>query len=101
MSENPFDDWPGFTLLDLRVDEKNEPIPNEFNEWRRKWGLRILDAFKAESELLDISLKAAENAARLEAVKEFVLSRREDIENDIEDSGMLKPILSYFMGAKG
>jgi len=36
----------------------------------------------------------------LEAVKEFVLSRREDIENDIEDFGMLKPILSYFMGAE-
>ena len=34
---------------------------------------------------------------RLEAVREFVLSRRDDIEKDIENFGMLKPILHYFL----
>jgi len=33
----------------------------------------------------------------LEPVKEFVLGRREDIENDIEDFGMLQPALNYFL----
>ena len=34
---------------------------------------------------------------KIEAVKEFVLSRRDDIEKDIEDFGMLKPVLNYFL----
>ncbi len=34
---------------------------------------------------------------RLETVREFVLSRRDDIEKDIEDFGMLKPVLKYFL----
>ena len=34
---------------------------------------------------------------RLEAVREFVLSRRDDIEQDTENFGMLKPILIYFL----
>ena len=34
---------------------------------------------------------------RLEAVREFVLSRRDDIEKDTENFGMLKPILLYFL----
>jgi len=33
----------------------------------------------------------------LEAVREFVLSRRDDIEKDMEDFGMLKPVLNYFL----
>jgi len=36
-------------------------------------------------------------AEKLEAVREFVLSRRSDIEKDIEDFGMLKPVLNYFL----
>ena len=38
-----------------------------------------------------------EKAEKLEAVREFVLSRRYDIEMDIENFGMLKPVLSYFL----
>lgn len=38
-----------------------------------------------------------ENDEKLEAVREFVLGRREDIEKDIEDLGMLKPVLEYFL----
>ncbi len=33
----------------------------------------------------------------LEAVREFVLSRRYDIEMDIENFGMLKDVLAYFL----
>ncbi len=33
----------------------------------------------------------------LETVREFVLSRRDDIEKDIEDFGMLKTVLDYFL----
>ncbi len=33
----------------------------------------------------------------LEAVREFVLSRRYDIEMDVENFGMLKPVLTYFL----
>ena len=35
--------------------------------------------------------------AKLEAVREFVLSRKYDIKMDIENFGMLKPVLSYFL----
>ena len=39
---------------------------------------------------------------KLEAVREFVLSRRYDIKMEIENFGMLKPVLSYFLEeAKG
>ena len=34
---------------------------------------------------------------KLESVREFVLSRRDDIENDTENFGMLKPVLNYFL----
>jgi len=33
----------------------------------------------------------------LEAVREFVLSRRDDIEMDLENFGMLKPVLTHFL----
>ena len=33
----------------------------------------------------------------LEAVKDFVLSRRDDIEKDVENFGMLNPVLNYFL----
>ena len=39
---------------------------------------------------------------KLEAVSEFILSRRADIEKDMEDFGMLLPVLNYFLEeAKG
>ncbi len=38
----------------------------------------------------------------LEAVREFVLIRRDDIEKDMENFGMLKPALDHFLEeAKG
>ncbi|GAH49736.1 unnamed protein product [marine sediment metagenome] len=33
----------------------------------------------------------------LEAVREFVLSRRDDIEKDMENFGMLQPVLDHFL----
>ncbi len=36
----------------------------------------------------------------LEAVREFILGRREDIEKDMEDLGMLLPVLEYFLEAE-
>ncbi len=33
----------------------------------------------------------------IEAVREFVLSRRADIEKDLENFGVLRPVLSYFL----
>jgi len=37
----------------------------------------------------------------LEAVRKFVLSRKYDIEMDIENFGILKPVLSYFLEEAG
>ena len=34
---------------------------------------------------------------KLESVRKFVLSRKYDIEMDIENYGMLKPVLNYFL----
>jgi len=34
---------------------------------------------------------------KLESVREFVLSRKYDIEMDVENFGMLKPVLNYFL----
>jgi len=42
-----------------------------------------------------------EKAEKLESVREFVLSRRYDIEMDIENFGMLKTVLSYFLEEAG
>ena len=33
----------------------------------------------------------------IEDVREFILSRKYDIEMDIENYGMLKPVLNYFL----
>lgn len=33
----------------------------------------------------------------LESVREFVLSREADIQLDLEDLGVLKPVLNYFL----
>lgn len=33
----------------------------------------------------------------LEAIRDFVLSRRDDIEKDVENFGMLKPVLKHFL----
>jgi len=38
---------------------------------------------------------------KLESVREFVLSRKYDIEMGIENFGMLRPVLSYFLEEAG
>jgi len=44
-----------------------------------------------------LRVKNKELEDNIEAVREFVLSRRADIEKDLENFGMLKPVLSYFL----
>jgi len=54
-----------------------------------------MSLYDVDCELGCRLLKSLRN--ELEAVKEFVLGRREDIENDIEDLGLLQPALNYFL----
>ena len=49
---------------------------------------KVIENLREEKKKLEDSL---------EAVREFVLSRRDDIEKDVEDFGMLKPVLNYFI----
>ena len=42
-----------------------------------------------------------EKVEKLEAVREFVLIHRDDIEKDMENFGMLKPVLNYFLEETG
>ena len=70
----------------------------EYNKLKRKADLwdqyAIYDNDKEEEILVKDLITAYE---KLEYVREFVLSRRSDIENDLEDFGMLKPVLNYFL----
>lgn len=61
--------------------------------WIREWredAHNLRELLKSHQDLVD----------RLEAVREFVLGRRNDIEDDIEDLGILKPALIYFLEEK-
>ena len=72
---------------------RNECIANkEKAEKFDRYNLHLLS-------LEDVGVWGAINKldAKLETVREFVLGRREDIEKDIEDLGMLKPVLEYFL----
>ncbi len=48
-------------------------------------------------KLQEVGFYAIELENKLEAAREFVLSRRSDIESYMEDFGMLKPVLNYFL----
>jgi len=50
-------------------------------------------------ELIAEGDRLKEKAEKLESVREFVLSRKYDIKMDIENFGMLKPILKHFLEA--
>jgi len=70
----------------------------EYDKLKRKADLwdqyAIYDNDKEEEILVKDLITAYE---KLEDIREFVLSRRSDIENDLEDFGMLKPVLNYFL----
>jgi len=70
----------------------------EYDKLKRKADLwdqyAIYDNDKEEEILVKDLITAYE---KLEDIREFVLSRRADIENDMEDFGMLKPVLNYFL----
>lgn len=70
--------------------------------WRRLFALalegRIVAVITRYGDNLAFRFRRKGAEARwIEAVKGFVLSRRDDIEKDIENFGMLKPVLNYFL----
>ena len=87
-------------ILEFLFGEKGIKMENlmKLQIWRRKSDLwdqyAIYDNDKEEEILVKDLIIAYE---KLEFVREFVLSRRADIENDMEDFGMLKPVLNYFL----
>jgi len=74
-------------------------------EWKRGFQKEILCqkcygiCLRNEKNIQVVATIEPHKENKLKALKEFVLSRRDDIENDIEDFGMLKPVLNYFMEA--
>ena len=88
--------WLHFVAVDY-PEIKESLSPQKLMELREKaenWNkyVKMFGTYHA-----DTMLSVIERWDKLEAVKEFVLGRREDIEKDIEDLGMLKPILEYFL----
>jgi len=72
--------WDGRSVYWKELEEQN------FNQYKT-----IQNKYKQIDELHN----------KLETVREFVLSRREDIEKDMENFGMLEPVLRYFLEAEG
>ena len=87
-------------ILEFLFGEKGIRMENimKLQIWREKADrfdqYAIYDNDKEEEILVKDLIIAYE---KLEFVREFVLSRRADIENDTEDFGMLKPVLKYFL----
>ena len=70
----------------------------EYDKLKRKadlWDQYAIYDNNNEPEILVKDLIIAYE--KLEDIREFVLSRRYDIKNDMEDFGMLKPVLNYFL----
>ncbi len=70
----------------------------EYDKLKRKadlWDQYAIYDNNNEPEILVKDLIIAYE--KLEDIREFVLSRRYDIKNDMEDFGMLKPVLKYFL----
>ena len=64
--------------------------------------LSLAVSLEAEMSLYDVDCELGCRLLRslrdkIEAVRDFVLSRRDDIEGDIEDFGMLASVLDYFL----
>ncbi len=85
-------------MPDKKIQTATAITTAEYEKLKRKADLwdqyAIYDNDKEEEILVKDLIIAYE---KLEFVKEFVLSRRADIENEIEDFGMLKPVLNYFL----
>lgn len=87
-------------ILDFLFGEKGVRTENlmKLQTWRKKAELwdqyAIYDNEKEEEILVKDLLTAYE---KLESVREFVLIRRDDIEKNLDDFGMLKPVLSHFL----
>ena len=87
-------------ILDFLFGEKGVRTENlmKLQTWRKKAELwdqyAIYDNDKEEEILVKDLLTAYE---KLESVREFVLIRRDDIEKNLENFGILKPVLSHFL----
>jgi len=87
-------------ILEFLFGEKSVRMENlmKLQLWREKSDLwdqyAIYDNDKEEEILVKDLITAYE---KLEYIREFVLSRRADIEKDMEDFGMLTPVLNYFL----
>ena len=81
------------------LKEKAEKLGDISSYPKIKFGpltaLEYLDLVELQAEHYTRRAILAEE--KLRAVREFVLSRRDDIEKDIENFGMLKPVLDYFL----
>ncbi len=60
-------------------------------------GQAILAALRRVYGVEDLEEKPRLRPPLLEAVKDFVLSRRSDIEQDMENFGILAPVLDHFL----
>jgi len=80
-----------FEALNLlrREHEDDEPLIRRILEYARCY--MIIRGAEGSEE------KPRLRPPLLEAVKDFVLSRRDDIEKDVENFGMLKPVLNHFL----
>ena len=87
-------------ILDFLFGEKGVRTENlmKLQTWRKKAELwdqyAIYDNDKEEEILVKDLLTAYE---KLESVREFVLIRRDDIEKNLDNFRMLKPVLSHFL----
>ena len=77
-------------LMRLRLEgETSDELIKRMVEYARCY--MIIKGAEGSEEKIRADLE------RLEAIKDFVLSRRDDIEKDMENFGMLKPVLNHFL----
>lgn len=77
-------------LMRFRLEgETGDDLIKRMVEYARCY--MIIKGAAGSEEKLRLDLK------RLEVVKDFVLSRRSDIEKDMENFGMLAPVLDHFL----
>ena len=85
-------------MPDEKIQTATAITTAEYDKLKRKadlWDQYAIYDNNNEPEILVKDLIIAYE--KLEDIREFVLSRRYDIKNDMEDFGMLKPVLNYFL----
>ena len=85
-------------MPDEKIQTATAITTAEYEKLKRKadlWDQYAIYDNDKEEEILVKDLIAAYEI--IDPVRDFVLSRRVDIEKDMEDFGMLKPVLNYFL----